>query len=103
MPKQPESKLQLNIRHRLEAAFPGSWWFKVHGGPFQKSGVPDHVGCVMGLFFALEVKRPGERASVIQEFTMASIRRAGGVSCVVLTPEEAIAVVKRTLRLVQPT
>jgi hypothetical protein len=25
---------------------PGSWWYKVHGGPYAQRGVPDILGCI---------------------------------------------------------
>lgn len=99
MTKKPESRLQLKIRKALEAEV-GGWWVKIHGGPFQAAGIPDLVGCVKGLFFALEVKRPGEgKISPIQKVTIKKIIRKGqGVACVVESPEEAIEVVRSTLR-----
>lgn len=94
MAKQPESRLQQRIRAALEAAFPGSWLFKVHGGPFQPAGVPDLVGTVEGLFIGLEVKMPDGTVSPIQARTIEMIRAAGGIAEVVTSVEEAIAAVK---------
>lgn len=99
MSKQPESRLQRRIRATLEVEFPGSFWWKVHGGPFQKAGIPDLNGCVQGAFCALEVKRPEEPTpSAIQAHRIAEIRAAGGLACVVTSPEEAVAIVHRFLR-----
>ena len=58
------------------------------------------IGCVEGLFFALEVKRPADTkgASEIQKRIMKKIRRDGkAVACVVESPEEAIEVVRKAL------
>ena len=72
---------------------------KIHGGPFQSAGIPDLVGCVRGLFFALEVKLPGTgKISPIQKVTIKKIKEKGeGVACVVESPEEAIDVVRSAL------
>lgn len=98
MSTQPESRLQRRIREALEIEFPRSFWFKVHGGPFTRAGIPDLVGCVNGRFFALEVKQPGEEASRVQRKRIAQLTRAGATSDVVESPEEAIAIVTRAIR-----
>lgn len=103
---QPESRLQRRIRRALEQAFPGSYWWKVHGGPFTPAGIPDLCGVVLwnarhgvtvGRSVLLEVKRPGERASSIQRARMRRLERAGAIVAVVTTAEEAIDVVKTAL------
>lgn len=92
MATQPETRLQRRIQKALRAKFPNSWWFKVWGGPFQSAGIPDLVGCVEGLFVALEVKMPKKRSntSAIQEETINDISNAGGIAGVVTSPQEAI-------------
>ena len=95
MAKQPESKLQLKIRKALEKEF-GGWWFKMWGGPFTKRGIPDLIGCVEGLFIALEVKMPKKRkntSAVQKEVIWDIIRKGRGVAAVVTSEEEAINVV----------
>ena len=96
MSRQPESRLQRSIRKALGASFPGSFWFKVHGGPFV-GGIPDLVGCVRGRFIALEVKRPGKRATILQLTTINLINSAGGVATVVTSVDEAIQAVVRSI------
>jgi hypothetical protein len=92
-----ESGLQRRIRHKLEETL-GGWWVKFHGGPFTPAGVPDLIGCVSGIFFALEVKRPKKgRVSDIQHETIAEINDAGGHSCVVTSVKEALRFVTEAL------
>lgn len=96
MSKKPETRLQQKIQKALREEV-GGWWTKIHGGPFQAAGIPDLIGCVEGLFFGLEVKRPLDTkgASEIQIRTMKKIRVDGkGVACIVQSPEEAILVVR---------
>lgn len=69
----------------------GAWAFKVHGGPTQKSGIPDIIGCYHGFFFAIEMKRPGNKATPLQEHTMAEIVNAGGSTTVAFSRDDAMA------------
>lgn len=89
MTTKPESRLQRRIRRRLEEEF-GAWFFKVHGNPFQPTGIPDLIGSVHGLFIAIEVKMPGETPKKIQVRQIAAINEAGGYATVVESIDEAI-------------
>lgn len=101
MSKKRESRLQRRIRKKLEEDV-GGWWFKVHGGPFQEPGIPDLVGCVQGLLFGFEVKRPDDNkgASDIQWETIGDIRKAGGCSMIITSPASAVRAVKKHLEKV---
>lgn len=96
MSKQPESRLQARARKRLQREF-GGFWFKVHGGPFQRAGLPDHLGCVEGWYVAIEWKMPGEQPSELQKFTIRQILDAGGIAFVADDIEEAITRLAREL------
>lgn len=50
-----EKQVENKIKKWLEQN--NHWYFKVHGGAFQKTGVPDIIACVKGKFVAIEVKR----------------------------------------------
>lgn len=57
----------------------GGLAYKIHGGDlYQETGIPDLLVCWEGLFFGIEVKRPGEKPSAIQLAQGARIKRAGG-------------------------
>lgn len=91
MSKKAESRLQRRIRDMLEKCFPGSFWFKVHGGPFQVAGIPDLLGCVNGLYFGLEIKVPGKgKLSAIQIDTLQRINDAGGYAAEITSAQEAV-------------
>lgn len=96
MAKQPEARLQRRIRKRLEREV-GGFWFKTWGGPFGVGGIPDLIGCVYGRYFAFEVKTSKGVVSELQRQTMAWIRAAGGIACVVRTPREAVDVVREAM------
>ena len=66
------------------------------GGPFTPAGIPDLIGCVDGLFFALEVKLPkkSSKPSGIQLETIRDIAmKGGGVATIVRSEKEAVDVV----------
>jgi hypothetical protein len=95
--KKPESRLQARIRLALESEI-GGYWRKIHGSPFQRSGIPDIIGCVEGFFMALEVKRPGEDLTPLQELEIENIRVKGkGYAARVESPEQAVKLVKSAL------
>jgi hypothetical protein len=76
MAKQPEARLQKKMREQLQEEL-GGFWFKVWGGPLQQRGIPDLIGCVEGLFFAIEVKYGRGRPSEIQVETIKRIQVYG--------------------------
>lgn len=90
---QPESRLSRRIQDnlRLHKAF----CFKVWGSEHMMAGLPDIIGCYKGYFFALEVKMPEKRSntSAIQDHVMEKVRKAGGISQVVCSADEAIRAV----------
>lgn len=76
----PEGKLQAKcIRHlkSLEKRGLPIWWFKVHGGPYQKAGIPDLHITYEGRSAWIELKAPGAKASPLQESTIKKLRAAG--------------------------
>jgi hypothetical protein len=77
---QPETRLQQRGAARLRRR--GAWVRKMHGGPSGR-GLPDHIGCYRGVFFAIEWKVPG-REDTLTEHQAAGLRaiaRAGGIAC----------------------
>ena len=83
-----ESTLQRKIISLLREQ--GAYVFKAVGSPLQQRGTPDLLICWRGRFIALELKRPGEKASLLQEHEMERIMLAGGKAEVVTSVEEAL-------------
>lgn len=86
MPEPLEAARTRSLLSHLRRVWGGSWW-KIHGGPFQPRFV-DIVGCLRGLFIALEVKRPHKRPTPAQVSTMDDVIRSGGVAGVVWSAED---------------
>lgn len=70
---------------RMTAPMVG-WYTKIWGGGFQKSGIPDILACVNGLFMAIEVKASNGTPSELQKLNISRINKSGGVG-VFLYPE----------------
>lgn len=94
--KQPETGLVVKMKDRLEAE--GGWWFKVHGGPFQRAGVPDIVGCWKGRFIGIEAKMPYNVPSGLQKLNLTSLEKAGARVGVAYTVQEALAIRDGTIK-----
>lgn len=67
------------------------WAFKVHGGPWQRAGIPDIVGVYHGRFFGLEVKVPGNEPTEIQTRTLKELAHHGAISGVVYSVKDVMA------------
>ena len=55
----------------------GWWCCKIHGGPFQLSGLPDGLFIKHGRAAWIEFKRPGEEPTKIQQHRMRELSLAG--------------------------
>lgn len=86
-----ESQIQKRILDYLKR-LPDCWVVKVIS--CNKNGTPDILACVRGRFVALEVKTDTGRTSAIQDFQLEQIASAGGISAVVRSLDEAVAVLK---------
>lgn len=94
-----ESQLVKRIVSEVEKRYPNAWILKVHGGGYQRAGVPDVLLCVGGRFVAFEVKhrKPGEslaamqrRVTARQKKEIGDIQAAGGAASVVSSVDEVL-------------
>ena len=61
----------------------GVWHLKYWGGGgFTKSGIPDILACVNGIFVGIELKATNGRPSALQLYNIDEIRRSGGIAMV---------------------
>jgi|LSQX01.1.fsa_nt_gb hypothetical protein len=58
------------------------WFFKVWGGGYQKSGIPDLLMCVNGFFISVELKAAQGTASELQKLNVARINATGGIGII---------------------
>ena len=53
-----------------------------------KAGWPDIIGVYRGYFIGIEVKRPGQVATPLQEFKIDELKKAGAYVCVATSVNE---------------
>ena len=63
-----------------------AYYFKVWGGGFQQSGIPDVVACKNGIFIGIEIKSSTGKPSELQKYNIKQINESGGVG-IILFPE----------------
>ncbi len=81
MSTTPEKKVKQKMVKYLKEM--GAYYFFPVAGRFGKSGVPDIVCCIKGMFVGLECKAGGNKTTALQELELENIRKAGGTSYVV--------------------
>ena len=69
---------------------PNSWWVKLNDRT--TIGLPDILGCVSGIFIAIELKTTS-KVTAIQAYTLRQIERSNGQSFV-MTPSNYWDVIK---------
>lgn len=62
------------------------WFTKIWGGGYQKSGIPDLLLCVNGIFISCELKGTTGRPSSLQKMNTSRINLTQGIG-IVLYPE----------------
>lgn len=90
-----EKQVVKNIVKALDKHYPG-FYFKLHGGLFQRAGLPDIIGLHKGRFIAIEVKRPGKESTLTdkQERKIELINLAGGIAFMSTSAEHTIKTLK---------
>jgi Holliday junction resolvase len=77
----PEKAVKAKVKAVLESE--GVYYFMPPANGFGRSGVPDIVACVNGLFFGIECKANGNKPTALQIREIEAIRRSNGVAVVV--------------------
>lgn len=90
--KKLESDIQDEIEQWLMTQGYRAWWDRkrMDVPTTSRKGVPDFIGCFSGVPFGMEVKRPGEKPTTEQLGELAWMRKAGAITAVVFSKEEAI-------------
>lgn len=106
MPQLPETRLVNKIRKAILKEYPTAYILKIHGDPYQESGINDLLVCVEGMFFSFEVKdrKPGEseqharnRTTQQQQSHIDRVNRAEGRAATILGEEEALVIIQTAL------
>ena len=83
----PETALRRRIHDMIKRQFPNTYIY--HPSFSLVSGTPDFLICYKGHFIGMEIKTQVGVVSRLQEYVLERIRKAGGLSCVVRSVEEA--------------
>ena len=63
-----------------------AYYFKVWGGGFQQSGIPDVICCKNGIFIGIELKSSTGKPTELQKHNIKQINKSGGIG-IILFPE----------------
>ena len=77
----PEAKVKKRVKEIL-ADLNAYYVMPVTGG-YGNSGTPDFIICIAGLFYGIETKANGGKATALQLKHLDDIRKAGGVALIV--------------------
>jgi Holliday junction resolvase len=77
----PEKAVKAKVKAVLDSE--GVYYFMPPANGFGRSGVPDIVACVNGLFIGIECKANGNKPTALQIREIEAIRRNNGVAVVV--------------------
>ena len=97
MAKQAESIFKERVLKRLKT-IQRCWFVKVQ--QVSKSGTPDILLSVHGMFVAIELKTDKGRLSPLQEYNLQKIVDTGGIS-IVMTPKNFQQMIERMLFMVR--
>lgn len=86
-----------NIENKIKAYLKnkGAYYVKYFGNQFSQVGVPDILACYKGRFIGIEVKNKRGKTSPLQDYNIASIKRAGGISLVARSVNEVTEVLDK--------
>lgn len=96
LPYAREKDFQTKLISVLHKLFGDDIWFTKISDRYMK-GVPDIIGCIDEKFFALELKRDKGTPSMLQEYNVDKIKKAGGKVCIVKTVVESLEIIKSCL------
>jgi penicillin-binding protein-related factor A (putative recombinase) len=81
MAKKPETLFKEKVRKALDE-IPNSFFEKIQQVSIR--GTPDFVGCIDGMFIAIELKKSlKDKPDALQEYKLSKIAQSGGIGFVV--------------------
>ena len=79
-----EKKFENKVKKYLSSI--DAYYFKVWGGGFQQSGIPDVICCKNGIFIGIELKSSNGKPTELQKYNIKQINKNGGIG-IILFPE----------------
>ena len=88
-----ESTIVANFVDKVKKAYPNAFLFKVHGGVYQRSGIPDIMLVLEGIPIFIEFKIPGSDTTALQVAVMEKLDNAGAYYGVATSVEEGLTII----------
>jgi hypothetical protein len=95
--EQKESTITNNAIKQLRKAFPDAFVMKIHGGGYQRAGIPDLHVSIRGRSVWIEMKRPGADTTALQKSRLEELAKTGAFCGTAESPERAIEIVNQIL------
>lgn len=95
MTTTPEGRIKNKIRKLLDGYGTNLYYYMPVPSGYGRRTV-DYLGCIRGVFFAIEAKRPKGKPTALQNAALEQIEHAGGIGFVV-NDDETLAGLKRWL------
>lgn len=89
----PESKVKQSLQQRLKSFPPHELWYYFAQDRFT-SGIPDVIGVMRGVFFAVELKAAGKKPRPLQKVVLKTMAMAGAVVGAADNVDDALAIVE---------
>lgn len=80
-----EKQFEIKVKRYLNS-LKNCWYVKYWGGGMSKSGIPDLLCCINGIFISIELKASNGRVSELQKYNTKLINKANGIG-IILYPE----------------
>lgn len=81
MAQTPEGRVKARTKKVLEEL--ECWFFMPPANGYGRAGIPDFIGCLNGVFFAIETKAGKNKPTALQIRELERIQAAGGYAIVV--------------------
>lgn len=95
--EQTENTITTKAIKLLEEAFPDAFVMKMHGGSFQRSGIPDIYISIRSKSVWIEMKRPGADTTALQKAKLERLAKTGAFCGIAESPERAIEIVNEVI------
>lgn len=91
----PEGRVKKKIKNLFDEYGDNLYYYMPVPGGYGKRTV-DYLGCIRGVFFAAEAKRPGGKPTLAQDSVLGAVQQAGG-STFVIDDDDDVVRLKRFL------
>lgn len=97
VPGRSESAIVKAFMKKAKKAFPDAFFFKIHGGAYQKAGIPDVMVILSGIPIFIEFKKPGSDTTPLQVKTMIALENSGAYVGIAMSEDDGVGILKDAL------